>query len=165
MGNHPMWQNLFRSRPDRLTEATRLWRDTPLFEGIAERHARQLVAGMHHRSYADGEAVFRQGDAGAGVALVSAGGVVIQSGETLLAELSPGDFFGEVALVDDEPRTADALARGETELVFLMRPNLHEWVQRSPRSGSRFMTNLAHVLAGRLRRANERMQQDHVVAR
>lgn len=158
MSDHPIWQNLFRPRPDRLTASTRLWQNTPLFGGISERRARQLVAGMHHRRYRDGEAVFRQGDAGAGAALVYSGGVDIRAGETLLAELEPGDFFGEVALVNDEPRTADAWARGETELLFLMRPNLHEWVQRSPRSGSRFMTNLAQVLAGRLRRANQQLK-------
>ncbi len=163
--DHPLWQNLFRRRPDRLTESTAMWRQTPLLEGISERKARQLVADMHFRRYVDGETIFRHGDAGAGAVLVYSGEVEIRAGDTLLAELKSGDFFGEVALVSEEPRTADAIARGNVELLFLMRAKLNEWVQRAPRNGGRFMSNLAHVLAGRLRRANERLMEHGVGSR
>ncbi len=157
MSRHPLWQNLFRPTADRLTESVQLWRATPLLAGISGRKARQLVADMHHRHYDTGEYIFRQGDVGAGAVMLRSGSVEIRAGATVLAELGPGDFFGEVALVSEESRTADAMATTPTELMFLMRSNLDEWVQRSPRAGECFMRNLAHVLAERLRRANKQL--------
>lgn len=159
MSRHPLWHNLFRPRSDRLSESVQLWRDTPLLAGISGRKARQLVSDMHHRHYEPGEHVFRQGDVGAGAVMIRSGKVEIRAGVRVLAELGPGDFFGEVALVSEESRTANAVATAPTELMFLMRSNLDEWVQRSPRAGECFMRNLAHVLAERLRRANQQLSE------
>ncbi len=132
---------------------------TPLFSEIPLRTLRQLVREMFHRQYADGEVVFDVGDPGLGMYLVIEGGVSVHLDKELLAQLEPGDFFGEVALFGNETRTASASARGETELVGFFRPALEEWVQRSPELGARFLMQLGHVLAERLRRTNERLAQ------
>jgi len=66
----------------------------------------------------------------------------------------PSRFFGEVALILDEPRTADAITTEESELIFFTHSDLEEWVKRSPRSGAQFMLNIAVVLAARLRHTN-----------
>ena len=151
---HPLWQNLFRSQGDRLTEVTKMWMDTPLFENISEHKCRELVNTMHPREYQTGEKVFNSGDIGTSVVLIRKGGIEIKAGEKLLAELQAGDFFGEVALVIDEPRTADAITCEESELIFFLRSDLEEWIQRSPRDGAQFMLNIAKVLAARLRHTN-----------
>ena len=152
--NHPLWKNLFRPRADRLTEVTELWMDTPLFEHISKHKCRELVNNMHPRQYQTGEKVFNSGDIGTSVVLIRKGSIEIKAGEKLLAELKEGDFFGEVALVIDEPRTADAIALEESELIFFLRSDLEEWIQRSPRDGAQFMLNIARVLAARLRHTN-----------
>jgi CRP-like cAMP-binding protein len=151
---HPLWQNLFRRTQDRLSEVTRLWMDTPLFENISHHKCRELVTDMHPRTYQAGEKVFNSGDIGTSVVLILSGQIEIRAGEKLLAELGPGDFFGEVALVIDEPRTADAIAISDAELIFFLRSDLEEWIQRSPRDGAQFMLNIARVLAARLRHTN-----------
>jgi CRP-like cAMP-binding protein len=151
---HPLWANLFRPRPDRLTEAARLWKATPLFQSIPEAQCRALVQDMHFRSYAPEEPVFHQGDLGAGAVLIRSGRVAVRAGSQTLAELASGDFFGEVALVTEETRTANVVCTEDSELIFLLRPNLEEWIRRSPEHGAQFMANLAGVLAGRLRHAN-----------
>jgi len=73
----------------------------------------------------------------------------------VLAELVVGDFFGEVALVLDEPRTADAVASEDCELVFLIKQDVNEWVNQTPGYGAVFMRNIAHLIATRLKRANQ----------
>ncbi len=151
---YPLWQNLFRPKGDRLTEVTKMWMDTPLFEKISEHKCRELVNTMHPREYQKGEKVFNSGDIGTSVVLIRKGGIEITAGEKLLAELHAGDFFGEVALVIDEPRTADAVTSEESELIFFLRSDLEEWIQRSPRDGAQFMLNIAKVLAARLRHTN-----------
>ena len=151
---HPLWQNLFRPRGDRITEVTKLWMETPLFENISERKCRELVDNMHPREYQKGEKVFNSGDIGTSVVLIAKGGIEITAGDKLLAELRQGDFFGEVALVIDEPRTADAITSEDSELIFFLRSDLEEWIQRSPRDGAQFMLNISKVLAARLRHTN-----------
>jgi len=151
---HPLWQNLFRPKDDRISEVTEMWMSTPLFEKIPTRECRELVKTMHPRQYKKGEKIFSSGEIGASVVLIRSGGVEIKAAEKLLAELCPTDFFGEVALILDEPRTADAIATDDSELIFFLRSDLEEWVKRSPRSGAQFMLNIAIVLAARLRHTN-----------
>ena len=156
VGNNPMWANLFRKRPPWKQTAIRLLQETPIFEGIPRRVVTQLVDSMHRRSYRDHEAVFRKGDPGLGMYLVLTGQVSVSLEGVDLAQLLPGDFFGEVALFGEQERTADAIAKGDTELIGFFRPDLEEWVERSPRHGSRVLMQLGKVLAGRLRASNAR---------
>jgi len=151
---HPLWQNLFRHKEDRTSEVTEMWMSTPLFDKITKRECRDLVKTMHPRHYKKGEMVFNSGDIGASIVLIRSGGIEIKAAEKLLAELSAGDFFGEVALIIDEPRTADAIACEDSELIFFLRSDLEEWVKRSPKSGAQFMLNISTVLAARLRHTN-----------
>lgn len=151
---HPLWHNLFKNKTDRISEVTDMWMATPLFDKISARECRSLVKSMHPRHYKKGEAVFSSGEIGASIVLIRSGGIEIKASDKLLAELSAGDFFGEVALIIDEPRTADAIATEASELIFFLRSDLEEWVKRSPRSGAQFMLNIATVLAARLRHTN-----------
>ena len=151
---HPFWQNLFRHKQDRTSEVTDMWMSTPLFNKITKRECRDLVKTMHPRHYKKGEMVFNSGDIGASVVLIRSGGIEIKAIDKLLAELTVGDFFGEIALIINEPRTADAIACEDSELIFFLRSDLEEWVKRSPKSGAQFMLNIATVLAARLRHTN-----------
>lgn len=153
----PFWENLFRRRRNWKEEATRMLVDTPIFSDIPKRVIRHLVDGMYHRHYHKHEAVFHAGDLGLGMYLVLSGTVVIQLEGKQLAELGPGDFFGEVALFGDEVRTADATVSGDCELIGFFRPDLQEWVERSPKLGVKVLLQLGKVLAERLRNTNERL--------
>lgn len=153
----PVWTNLFRKRPPWKQTAIRMLQETPIFEGISSRVIAQLVDTMHRRQYHDQEAVFKKGDQGLGMYLVISGQVMVSVDGVELARLLPGDFFGEVALFGEQQRTADAFANGDTELIGFFRPDLQEWVERSPRQGTRVLTQLGKVLAERLRASNARL--------
>lgn len=153
--NHPLWKNIFRDKDDALTVVCRLWSATPLFKNISNSYIQRLVKNMHPRSYKKGDMIFTAGDIGVGAVLITSGEIQIKAGDKTLANLQSGDFFGEVALVVDEPRTADAIASADCELIFFLRPDLEEWVNSTPRQGAQLMTNIAQVLAGRLRNAND----------
>lgn len=157
-GDNPMWANLFRRRPPWKQTAIQLLKETPIFESIPSRVIAQLVDSMHRRVYRDQEVVFAKGDQGLGMYLVLSGQVSVSVDGAELAKLLPGDFFGEVALFGEQERTADAIACGSTELVGFFRPDLQEWVERSPKQGSRVLIQLGKILAERLRASNERFQ-------
>lgn len=153
----PFWDNLFRRRHSWQEEATRMLADSIIFSDIPRRVLRHLVDGMYHRHYHNNEVIFKAGDPGLGMYLVLSGTVIIQLDGKHLAELNPGDFFGEVALFGDEIRTADATASGDTELIGFFQPDLQEWVERSPKLGVKVLLQLGKVLAERLRRTNARL--------
>lgn len=154
--NNPIWSNLFHRRPPWKQAAIDMLLATPVFEGVPRRALAQLVDDMHRRIYKDQEVVFSRGDPGLGMYLVLAGEISIRSAGSEQARLLPGDFFGEVALFGDQQRMADAVAVGDTELVGFFRPDLQEWVERSPKLGSQVLFQLGRVLADRLQAAGDR---------
>ena len=72
----------------------------------------------------------------------------------LFANLSSGDFFGELALLDEEPRSASALCNKPTRLIGFFRTDLLTLIQRYPELGNKILLNLARVLGERLRQTN-----------
>lgn len=154
-----VWGNLFKKRDPWALQVASLWSQTPLFAGIPKREIAILSKNMHARKYKAGEFIFHSGDQGAGAAIILSGKIEIRAGEAVLASLAEGDFFGEISLVLDELRTADAVATEDTELVFFLRAELDRWIQRAPHHGARLGTNLAHILAKRLSKANEMLAE------
>ena len=153
------WGNLFRRRDPWSKQVAQLWAETPLFKYIPKREIALLSRNMHARKYQPGEYIFHTGDQGAGAALLLSGEVEIRAGEVVLATLKEGDFFGEISLVLDERRTADAIAVKDTELVFFLRPELERWMHKAPQHVARLSTNLAHILAKRLLHANQMLAE------
>ena len=155
--NDPFWSNLFNRKSDTKSKITELWLQTPLFKEVPAAMCRQLVENMHPRYYKKNEAIFHEGELGAGAVLIASGKVEIKSADKILAELEAGDFFGEIALVLDEPRTADAIASDDCELYFLIKQDVNEWLNRTPRYGAVFMRNVAFLIANRLKQVNHRL--------
>src|ERR1019366_4582228 len=121
----------------------------------AELHA--LGRTGHRRRFLPGEVIFSAGDPGDGFYLVESGrvqiSVVVGSGETcMLATIGPGDFFGEMAVLDDAPRSATAKAEEETETYFLARAELLGLLERRPQ----FALNLISEFSQRMRALNQK---------
>lgn len=98
----------------------------PLFGGLSPERLEGIAALLIAKQYADQEIIFHAGDVGNGLYIVRKGGVAIRltspgGKEVILSLLGRGDVFGELALIDGDPRSADALARGETQLLMLPR--------------------------------------------
>lgn len=149
------WSKVFRQEPSEVDQIAELWQQTSLFNGIPARHTRMLSAKMHVRRFRANEIVFHQGDQAAGAILVLDGSVCIKVMHKELAMLQSGDFFGEIALAESEQRIADAIAVEDSRLVFFLKQDIEEWIDREPRLGARFLLNLSSVLAHRLFEANQ----------
>jgi CRP-like cAMP-binding protein len=149
-----IWTNIFRKPRDEREQLAGLWQATPLFAGIPAREVLSLADNMHLRSYGKDEVVFREGDQAAGAILVFDGKVEILADTRPLAQLERGDFFGEIALAENDQRTATARCLEDSRLVFFLKQDLEEWIEVEPRLGNRFLMNLSSVLARRLHQAN-----------
>jgi CRP/FNR family transcriptional regulator, cyclic AMP receptor protein len=101
----------------------------------------------------DGEVLFREGDKSDGrLYVVRSGELQAQLGEKVVETFGPGEMFGELAIVDDGPRSATLVASGEAVVVPIDRQRFHSLVQMTPF----FAENVMKVMAGRLRKANKR---------
>ena len=109
----------------------------PLFAELPAGEAEKLAAFLRLRRYRAGEPVFREGDPGTAFYVIQTGEVKILLGgsegkEVVLALLGPGEFFGEMSLLDGEPRSADAVATTAAELHVLPREDFLRFLRDVP---------------------------------
>jgi CRP/FNR family transcriptional regulator, cyclic AMP receptor protein len=132
----------------------------PLFAELRPAELKKVLRIMHQRAYQAGEVIFREGEPGAGMYVIKRGAVDIviktpDGAEKVLAQLADRQFFGEMALLDDAPRSATAVSTQRTELLGFFVPDLEELLERDARLGSRVLLHLGRLMAGRLRAMNE----------
>jgi len=132
---------------------------TTLF-GVLEADALKPVAERAiSRRYRKGSILFVQGEEGERCFAIVSGTVKLSAynsdgREAVLAVLGPGDVFGELALFDDAPRSADATALEDADLLSIDRTGLNEAIASNPE----IATALLRVLGRRLRQSNEAFQ-------
>jgi CRP/FNR family cyclic AMP-dependent transcriptional regulator len=112
------------------------------------------------RVYRQSEVIFAEGSFGDEMYIVHSGSVHLlkdsAQGETLLGTIKPGEFFGEMALVDNAPRSVSAVAAvDQTRLLALNRDKFLFLISHQPA----FALNVMHILCQRLREMNERLSQ------
>ena len=134
-------------------------RDMELFAGRKPETLADLLACMQTRTCRAGEPLFSRGDLGDEIYLIRRGTVRIQlplesSRARHLASFGRGSFFGEMAFLDHQPRSADAVAFTDCELYVLSRERFDVLVEHHKLLGLNLMEGLARLLAARLRHAD-----------
>lgn len=145
------------------------WVDISLFEGLNRREQQEIGRVLQNKTYQSGELIFQQGNPGTGLFVVMTGSVDVQQEEEdgtvlKLTTVNPGEFFGELALLDDTPRSASAVAVDETSVVVLYRTDLLALAETRPRLGVKILMHLSHIVAERLRRTNRALKEVRLMA-
>src|SRR5437773_5121093 len=134
----------------------------PLFAGLDGDGLANLVKGMRIRRFRRGETVFHLGDPGDALFVVMSGSIKITlpadtGDEAILATLRPGDFFGELALLDGAPRSATAVAIEPTETYILPRERFRELISSEPIMREALLA----TLAAEVRRLTHHVEELH----
>jgi CRP/FNR family transcriptional regulator, cyclic AMP receptor protein len=134
-----------------------------LFEGLIPAQLAKVAALLTEREVAAGVHVFREGDSGADFFVVLDGKVRISKmvpgvGEEALAILDPGAYFGEMALVDDTPRSADALAHTGCRLGVFRRDDFDQLMFTDKEIAYAVLWTFVRTLSVRLRETNEKIK-------
>lgn len=113
--------------------------EVPLFSLLDEKARAVLMERVETVVFKSGETIFNVGDPGHAMYVVKKGTVSIfartKTGEQLdLEEPGPGDFFGEVSLLDEGPRTAGARAKTDVELLEIERSDVYELIEATPKA-------------------------------
>jgi CRP/FNR family transcriptional regulator, cyclic AMP receptor protein len=135
-------------------------RSVPLFASLDDEAANDLRNLLELREVASAKPLFRSGDKGDALFLIESGRIRISirdadGSEVTLAELARGDFFGEMAIIDGNPRSADATVTESARLAILSRENFLAFVHRKPDVALRMLSAVTH----RLRRTDELLRQ------
>jgi len=129
----------------------------PMFENLAPSELKEVARLTHEREYKKDEHVFKKLAPAEGMYFIIKGDIEILDPDsgTVFVNLSDGDFFGELALLDEEPRSASAIAKSSSKLGGFFRSDLLTLMSRDPKLGNKIMMDLSRVLGERLRQTNK----------
>jgi CRP-like cAMP-binding protein len=120
-------------------------RTLPLFEGIHEDDVAMMGGHMEQREVAEGEHLTREGASGYFFFVILDGTASVERGGTALADLGPGDFFGEAAILDAARRNATVTATSDMTVGALFGADFAKYENDSPELHAR----ITHVMAER----------------
>jgi CRP/FNR family transcriptional regulator, cyclic AMP receptor protein len=137
-----------------------LLRSIPMFHGLSDDDLGALVSAVSERHFFAGQVIINQGDPGTEMFIVAAGQVnVFLAGEASrrlsLKDIARGEYFGELALFDDKPRSASALATTDAVLLELSRTTLSTYLALRPQAAM----NILQTMAARLRETNAMLSE------
>lgn len=141
-----------------------------LFKDLHDHELGKLAQSLHSRTYHAGETLFLEGDIGRALFIIESGKVELTrqdaSGKPkLIYTVGPGEFFGEMALLEHLPRTASATATERSHLYLLYRSKLDALLHYHPRTGATIMTHIAQLLSARLRRLDAHTEESVISRR
>lgn len=139
----------------RSVEEKRSWLEkVPLFGGCGTDVLDRLAAATAEFEFAAGQAIVQQGRVGNGLYIIVEGEVRIVQGTTELARLGQGDFFGELSVLDQQPRNASVYAVEPTTCLALAAWDVMPMLE----SDARLTLNLLRELVRRLRSTDEQLR-------
>ncbi len=161
-----LWENITRRT---IKSTSDILKESVLFQDLTQKELKFVTNIVHIRDYRAKEIIFRQSDAGYGMYIIADGSVNItvedtyaedqtEEPEIFITRLTTGDFFGELALVEENgKRSATATADENTQLIGFFKPNLFEMLERSPATGVKITLRLSEVLGKRLIETTEKI--------
>lgn len=143
-------------------EVVQLLSTTKFFGGLSSIYLKRIAEIGREEVYPMAHAIFQEGDIGDKFFLIIEGAVRISRmvpgmGEEALAVLRPGAYFGEMALIDDFPRSAHAIVHERCRLFVLAKEDLEDLLFVDRDMAYELLWNFVRTLSGRLRETNDKM--------
>jgi CRP/FNR family transcriptional regulator, cyclic AMP receptor protein len=143
-------------------ERTEQLRRVELFSSLKPRALERLASIAHEETYPRDGSIFQHGDVGDKLYLILEGKVRIARqipgmGEEALAVLGPGQVFGEMALLDESPRSADALCHESCRLLAIAKEDLDDLLFQDKELAYEVLWGTVHMLVERLRNTNDKL--------
>jgi CRP/FNR family cyclic AMP-dependent transcriptional regulator len=137
-------------------------RNNLFFEGLTDGDLDQVSRVCSLEEFPKGERIFSEGESGDKFYIIVSGGVRIEkeipkAGPETLRVLIPGEGFGEMALVEEMPRSASAIADEDSRLVSIGKSDLDRLFGENHSIASKMLTAFCKTMSSRLRESSERM--------
>jgi CRP-like cAMP-binding protein len=119
----------------------------PLFEGLSKQQLRRISSLMTRIDRPAGQVLAREGEHGSEFFIVLEGEVEVRQGDRVIATRRPGDYVGEIALLDKRPRTASVVATTPVSVEVLSRREFVSLLAEAPELSEQIMATMARRLA------------------
>lgn len=129
----------------------------PLFRYLTYQELVKVLNITYLESYDAGALILKEGDTGEELYIVLAGKVSVSRGGQEIVDLHPGVHFGEMALVDQSPRSATITAKDATRLLVVQRRSFYTLIRKEPVLAVKLLWSFVQVLSRRLRETNEQL--------
>src|SRR5439155_17332593 len=106
--------------------------DVPLFSGLSRRHLKHVASMAREEDHAEGAVLAEEGRPGETFYVLMQGEAKVERGGRKIAQLLPGDFFGEIALIDGGPRTATVVAETPIQTMTIHRKRFQKMLEEDP---------------------------------
>ncbi|MCU0644730.1 MAG: cyclic nucleotide-binding domain-containing protein [bacterium] len=158
------WNNILEKNGKHLGNLDNILKKVPFFKELKKSELREFKRIIHQRFYKKNEIIFYEGEPGVGMYVIEQGKIGIyknfdEKAREELASLLPGEFFGEMALLDESARSATAIALENSTILGVFRPDLFDLINRNPRLGNKILLRLSQLIAERLRLSNNENQE------
>jgi CRP/FNR family cyclic AMP-dependent transcriptional regulator len=121
-------------------------RNVPLFTALEERELERLADRFQERTFSEGETIVSEGSTGSSFFVIGEGSATVSVGGEVRDTLEAGDYFGEIALVDEGVRSASIVAATDLRCYFLTPWEFRPFVEEHPQLAWSLLQNLARRL-------------------
>lgn len=141
-----------------------------LFRELTPGEMERLLSISKEKKVKKNEVIFREGDIGDAFYLIVTGGIRISTfvpgvGEEALTILREGEYFGEMALIDDAPRSASAIANDDTMLLYIGKDDFRNLLERQTDIAYKLLWIFTKTLSARLRKTDEQLKSIFSIAK
>lgn len=156
-----IFSNLILTKQDE--EIADTLKNIHIFSGLTPFERTRIAQYFRKQNYDPKALVVKEGEAGDRMFVIQSGAVKISKqltdkSEEVLANLVDGDFFGEIALLDNSPRSASVYAVSRVVMLELYRASLQELLNKEAGIGVKILYNLAKILSERIRRSGDKIR-------
>jgi len=158
------WFKSWFSSPDKETlEKIDVLNEIKLFENARREDLVEVARECTFQPMEEGETVVHKGDPGDGMFIVDNGQVSVQIDDSTspVATFGGGEYFGEMALIEEATRSADVVCDIEGRLLFFSKEGFYSVLRGHPSTASKFLFVLARTLSNRLRETNEKLKEQN----
>lgn len=141
-----------------------------LFRELTPGEMERVLSISKEKKVKKNEVIFREGDLGDAFYLIVTGGVRISTlvpgvGEEALTILRDGEYFGEMALIDDAPRSASAIANDDTMVLCIGKDDFRKLLERQTDIAYKLLWIFTKTLSARLRKTDEQLKSIFSIAK
>lgn len=167
----PELQMFFRQKPNGIPAGisiesvtgvdARALRRVKILGGMSDEQLEKFAGFMEVEKFSQWAMIVKQGDTGDTMYLILQGELRVRINvggkETILATLGVGDFFGDISLFDQGPRSADVVANSDSILLKISAGAFEELSQKAPELATPFLRNIGRTMSARIRADNKRL--------
>lgn len=144
---------------DSVSKKAEMLKKLPLFKNFDYQELTKVMEIIEVHRYGKGELIIEEGFLGEEMYILLSGHVEVTKGETKIAELKAGHFFGEMSLIDKTPRSASIRSLDDTKMMVIHRKPLFSVLKKESRVGMKLFWSLLQTMSTRLRTTDEEVSR------